>query len=163
MKSKLTLCSLLAVSIAFMSCKKEEAEIEAATTTETQRPILEPNVTPIPTETYVQPNTAVQTPQTQPQTPAVAKAGMNPPHGQPGHRCDISVGAPLSSPVVKAATPATISGQPSSTTTVTAPSSQSGSTVLKNDTPAVTAPGMNPPHGQEGHKCEIAVGQPLPK
>ena len=26
-----------------------------------------------------------------------------------------------------------------------------------------TAPGMNPPHGQEGHRCDIAVGAPLPK
>ncbi len=28
---------------------------------------------------------------------------------------------------------------------------------------AKTPPGMNPPHGQEGHRCEIAVGAPLPK
>ena len=26
---------------------------------------------------------------------------MNPQHGEPGHRCDISVGAPLNSPVTK--------------------------------------------------------------
>ncbi|WP_374399734.1 hypothetical protein [Flavobacterium sp.] len=26
-----------------------------------------------------------------------------------------------------------------------------------------TTPGMNPPHGQEGHRCDIAVGSPLPK
>ncbi len=26
-----------------------------------------------------------------------------------------------------------------------------------------TAPGMNPPHGQPGHRCDIAVGAPLPK
>ena len=29
--------------------------------------------------------------------------GMNPAHGQPGHRCDIAVGAPLNSAPVKAA------------------------------------------------------------
>ena len=29
--------------------------------------------------------------------------GMNPPHGQPGHRCDIPVGAPLNSPAGQAA------------------------------------------------------------
>ena len=28
--------------------------------------------------------------------------GMNPPHGQPNHRCDIAVGAPLDSPPGKA-------------------------------------------------------------
>jgi hypothetical protein len=25
------------------------------------------------------------------------------------------------------------------------------------------APGTNPPHGQPGHRCDIAVGAPLPK
>ena len=28
-------------------------------------------------------------------------------------------------------------------------------------TPVQTAPGMNPPHGQPGHDCSIAVGSPL--
>ena len=28
-------------------------------------------------------------------------------------------------------------------------------------TPVKTAPGMNPPHGQPGHDCSIAVGSPL--
>lgn len=67
--------------------------------------------------------------------------GMNPPHGQPGHRCDIAVGAPLNSPPAQT--------NPTSTTI--------------NTTPAVTttAPGMNPPHGQPGHRCDIAVGAPL--
>ena len=32
---------------------------------------------------------------TQPQTQTAP--GMNPPHGQPGHRCEIPVGAPLNS------------------------------------------------------------------
>lgn len=31
------------------------------------------------------------------QQPIQAAAGLNPPHGQPGHRCDIAVGAPLGS------------------------------------------------------------------
>jgi len=30
-------------------------------------------------------------------------------------------------------------------------------------TPITTAEGMNPPHGQEGHRCDIAVGAALPK
>lgn len=77
-------------------------------------------------------------------------AGMNPAHGQPGHRCDIAVGAPLNSPPSKPATTTTpVSNQPVVTSTTPAA------------TPTVTAPGMNPPHGQPGHKCEIAVGAPL--
>lgn len=79
---------------------------------------------------------------TQP-TAQTTAPGMNPPHGQPGHRCDIEVGAPLNSKPVQPTAPAapvTINPQ-----TATQP----------------TAPGMNPPHGQPGHRCDIAVGAPL--
>jgi len=79
--------------------------------------------------------------------PTTTAPGMNPPHGQPGHRCDIAVGAPLNSP--KAATqPAQVAP-----TTIKAPTNIAA--------PTTTAPGMNPPHGQPGHRCEIAVGAPL--
>ncbi len=73
--------------------------------------------------------------------------GMNPAHGQPGHRCDIAVGAPLNSPPGKT-TPATTNTTQTVTPTAT-------STTTK------TAPGMNPAHGQPGHRCDIAVGAPL--
>lgn len=69
--------------------------------------------------------------------------GMNPPHGQPGHRCDIAVGAPLSS---KPAAPT--SAVQTKPTTIAAPVQP-------------VAPGMNPQHGQPGHRCDIAVGAPL--
>lgn len=89
-------------------------------------------------------------------------AGMNPPHGQPGHRCDIEVGAPLNSPPGKTAPPTVINmepeepqeiieGTPVQTQTIQAPPA------------GPTAPGMNPPHGQPGHDCSIAVGAPLKK
>ncbi len=86
---------------------------------------------------------------TQQLTP-VAKTlpGMNPPHGEPGHRCDIAVGAPLNSKP---------NPQPTKVSTTTAQPvlTQEPTTVSK------TLPGMNPPHGQSGHRCEIAVGAPL--
>lgn len=87
------------------------------------------------------------------QNPAAAQAtapGMNPPHGQPGHRCDIPVGAPLNS---KPAAPATTTG-----TTV---SGQPQVTMTEVPNKVKTAPGMNPPHGEPGHRCDIAVGAPL--
>lgn len=71
-------------------------------------------------------------------------AGLNPAHGQPGHRCDIPVGAPLNSPPGKTT-------QPQATIT----QSQPQATNIK------VAPGMNPPHGQPGHRCDIPVGAPL--
>lgn len=91
--------------------------------------------------------------------------GMNPPHGQPGHRCDISVGAPLNSKPNTTTT--TTNNNTNSSYTVT-PSTPQGTTpsllTPTTATPAAstaTAPGMNPPHGQPGHVCGIAVGAPL--
>lgn len=86
--------------------------------------------------------------------PAATAKGMNPPHGQPGHRCDIAVGAPLNS-APKAQIQTTASTTPQ---VVTTPAQ-----VTPTSAPTVTAPGMNPPHGQPGHDCSIAVGAPLKK
>ncbi len=82
----------------------------------------------------------------------VVTAGMNPAHGQPGHRCEIAVGAPLNS--APAAKPATTTPTNTTTQTITP-------TMTKTATPTATAPGMNPAHGQPGHRCDIAVGASL--
>jgi len=65
---------------------------------------------------------------------------INPPHGEPGHRCEIPVGAPLNS-------------QPTNTT----------QQVTGNPSPSTNNAGVmiNPPHGEPGHRCEIPVGAPL--
>ena len=96
----------------------------------------------------------------QPQTQqGVATKGqkLNPPHGQPGHRCDIPVGAPLNSKPVKQqapATPKTVEQQ-----IVIDPK-------MAQQHTGTTEPGFsgkpNPPHGQPGHRCDIAVGAILP-
>jgi hypothetical protein len=67
-------------------------------------------------------------------------AGLNPAHGQPGHRCDLPVGSPMNS------TPLTTTSSPNITSTTNG---------------AAVAPGMNPAHGQPGHRCDIPVGKPL--
>jgi hypothetical protein len=77
-------------------------------------------------------------------TPATTAAGLNPAHGQPGHRCEIAVGAPLNS------APATKPVTPSPLQTIT-PVQPAGSSTAK----------LNPAHGQPGHDCSIPVGQPL--
>lgn len=92
-------------------------------------------------------------------TTAKTPKGMNPPHGQPGHRCDISVGAPLNSPIA-ANKPATTTPAGSSNYSVTVPPAAEATTSAPT-TP--TPEGMNPPHGQNGHRCDVAVGAPLPK
>jgi len=98
--------------------------------------------------------------------------GMNPPHGQPGHRCDIPDGAPLDSPVPDPAANATPielspSGQPTTVqpgansimTAPSGPTTQPATLPTSGSTPA----GMNPPHGEPGHDCSVAVGAPLNK
>ncbi len=62
------------------------------------------------------------------------EVALNPPHGEPGHRCEIPVGQPLPN------------------------ESSSNNTAKANNEQVV----LNPPHGQPGHRCEIPVGQPLP-
>lgn len=176
MKSNLVFSSLLCVSFLFVSCKKEE---EAATTSDDQpKEIIMPRVQSIPAQTATQQpvQNATQLQSQQPvtngqpvslnQAPVTTKAGMNPPHGQPGHRCDIAVGAPLNSPPGKANQPkpgTAITQQvtPNATTTQTS-TATSTPAILDPNAPA-TAPGMNPPHGQPGHQCGTPVGAALPK
>lgn len=86
------------------------------------------------------------------------KKGMNPPHGQVGHRCDLPVGAPLNSTAVPAKSTSKITTTPQMTVT---PSTITATATTPPSTP--TPEGMNPPHGQEGHRCDIAVGAALPK
>jgi hypothetical protein len=72
---------------------------------------------------------------------------MNPQHGQAGHRCDIAVGAPLNSPVAAATV---------SLKTLLLTYTVNNAAGAADETP--TAEGMNPPHGQQNHRCDIAVG-----
>ncbi|WP_291284873.1 hypothetical protein [Flavobacterium sp.] len=98
-------------------------------------------------------------------TPAKVAKGMNPAHGQPGHRCDIPVGAPLNSPAAKqpAAANTAQSGTASQTFTVTPPATDNAVPALLSTEQTAVADGKNPAHGKPGHRCDIAVGAPLPK
>lgn len=91
---------------------------------------------------------------------STAKAGLNPAHGQPGHRCDIAVGASLSTPVA-ASTPQ-VKSMTSNTTTPSAQISSPSTSPIS--TPSALSSGsgkLNPPHGQPGHDCAVEVGKPL--
>ncbi len=74
-----------------------------------------------------------------------ATAALNPAHGQPNHRCDIAVGAPLNSPASKTTTNAVQQATPLQNSPV------------KNTSGAK----INPAHGQPGHDCSVEVGKPL--
>ena len=105
------------------------------------------------------PQQVVQVQQPQNQQSYVGPKGekLNPPHGQPGHRCDIPVGAPLNSK--PAAQPAAPQQQVTQQQIVIDPQQAQQHT-------GTTEPGFsgkpNPPHGQLGHRCDIAVGAILP-
>ena len=76
-------------------------------------------------------------------------AGLNPPHGQPGHDCAIAVGAPLKgSPTASPAKPA-------------APMNFSTPTPKPSPIRASGGQRLNPAHGQPGHDCAVEVGAPL--
>jgi hypothetical protein len=125
------------------------------------------NSAPNGTATPPQSNQVQMQPQVQAITQSNAKTatpkGMNPPHGQPNHRCDISVGAPLNSKptTTTVATTTPTSGEVTKNISVqpSVPALLSPSSANTVETPE----GMNPAHGQAGHRCDVAVGAPLPK
>lgn len=163
MKKKIFVASLFSAFL-LISCKKEE---------EVQQPVEAKEETqPFSGEEWLKQRVSVDQPsqqqqpvqqtqqgvQTQTQTPP----GMNPPHGQPGHRCDIAVGAPLNSKPAQNNQPQAaqvVNTKPSEQPVMKVNTSNGSTTIVGTSTP----PGMNPPHGQEGHRCDIAVGAPLPK
>lgn len=166
MTTKPLLALLFVGTMLFTSCKKELEPQESSNvkpdTTATAATAAAPNtITPVQANQPVQATTAVT-----PQPAQVAKTapGMNPPHGQPGHRCEIAVGAPLSSAPAKSQPKVTATPGSASIKPVTTGNSGAPALLSQPAAPATpTAPGMNPPHGQEGHVCSVAVGAPLPK
>ena len=100
----------------------------------------------------VQPMSGATTP-----APGILTAGLNPEHGQPNHRCDIPVGAPLSSPA-PAATQAPVATPMPATVQPTIPAM----TQPVIPTSGASSGKINPPHGEPGHSCAIAVGAALP-
>ena len=158
MSMKPIVASALLAVVLFASCKKElqpqessDAVVNEATTPEAQNQELNSQTVQAPSQVQTQVTTTAP--------------GMNPPHGQPGHRCDIAVGAPLNSP--KQTKPASGAGSAvvqQVTPSMTAQPNNSAPAILTpNAAQTTTAPGMNPPHGQPGHVCSVAVGAPLPK
>ena len=109
--------------------------------------LLAPSVSPVATD---------QTLPASNDSGAAFKSGvaLNPQHGQPGHRCDLAVGAPLNAPATNI--------QPNVATPPPTSSATSNTDVQKVLPQANTSTaGLNPKHGEPGHRCDIAVGAPL--
>lgn len=119
MKIKIINIAILALCLsAMIACKEEKNETEAS-----------------PANSEVE---ATENPKT--------TAALNPVHGQPGHRCDLPVGAPLD----QAATTQIQQTNTTSNPNVSPVRVQGGDT-----------PNINPPHGQPGHDCSKPVGSDL--
>lgn len=154
---KNTFLGLISVSILAVSCKKDEKATYLNDEAGSQQSSVAINNTPkvsLMDQAGIQANAAPAAMATAPR--------MNPAHGQPGHRCDIPVGQPLNSQ--PAATPASqnISVGANNTIQIDPGTAAQAKVAMNNNAqPVKTAPGMNPPHGQPGHRCDIPVGQPL--
>ena len=161
--------ALLLSAFTFASCSEENAETtETETTVETSTQEAEdealllnsmpasPGVSGAQSASVVSPQAGAQSATKGSTQAAKTAAGLNPPHGEPGHRCDINVGEPLNSaPNTQTAAPAqtnpaNTSGSPFITQPQSSPAPQGGSGRI------------NPAHGQPGHDCAVAVGAPLP-
>lgn len=149
--------SVFAISVLAVSCKKDDKATYLKEEAGVQPP---PSMAVNSPKASLMDQAGIQS-NTNP-APLAAAPGMNPPHGQPGHRCDIPVGQPLNSS--PAPTPTANNAVVNSNNTINIdPNSLSpGKVMIDNNGKQVkTAPGMNPPHGQPGHRCDIPVGQPL--
>jgi len=158
--------------IALVSCtpaKKESKPAQVQQQTQEPQSIAQPDTsagfTSVPATAASNEPTAVNATATPPK--------LNPPHGQPYHRCDIAVGSPLNAAPAKPATTVISSGTaPTLENAARLNNSQVNNrpvtnTQVANPTPPTVAnasgtpPKLNPPHGQPFHKCEIPVGSPL--
>lgn len=155
---------IVAVAVSLMSCAGKSPETDktiipaGAATPVLNNSIVEPaKVQPIVVNPVSSQPVLTSAPvSTLPVANNKGGAGPNPAHGQPGHRCDIAVGAPLNSP-------ATNTAKPTVQTISTAPTSAAQAPAIAS--PVSTDPNakLNPAHGQPGHDCSIAVGAPLKK
>lgn len=146
---------ILAASIALFASCSESGNAEQDTTA-TQAPA---NL-PAATADTAHPSQVV-TPSAS--TEAAPAGALNPAHGQPGHRCEIAVGAPLNSSPSASPSPSPSPSPLPTPQTVTPAPSFNQQPAAQPSTPGTSASSgkVNPGHGQPGHDCSVPVGSPL--
>lgn len=92
-----------------------------------------------------------------------AKPALNPAHGEPYHRCEIAVGAPIDSqPEAQNAAPQVVQqGNAPANTFNTNPISPTNVPSAAPVTATGPKPALNPAHGEPHHRCDLQVGAPL--
>ena len=91
-----------------------------------------------------------------------AKPALNPAHGEPFHRCDIAVGAPIDSAPQQNPAPQVVPQQSASNNNFnTTPISPSIAQPAASPQATGPKPALNPAHGEPHHRCDLQVGAPL--
>ena len=161
---------LIASTILVNSCDKKEAQSTAMS--EITTPIVDStkvaDTITANTATEMKAGVVIQDPTVAvaKNTQTTGKPALNPAHGEPFHRCDIQVGAPIdSAPQQNAAPVASPQMQTNNTSFNTSPISPS---MTAPSAPPISAPqatgpkpANNPAHGEPHHRCDLQVGAPL--
>ncbi len=145
----ITTAALLFTACNNSSKPEKDASLTSPSTETSTTPVVENNVPQESINNQIQPMPSTI-------TPGAVTASLNPEHGQPNHRCDIPVGAPLNSPAPAATT------APATNSTMPAAVQPSMAKPILPATTGASSGKINPPHGEPGHSCAIAVGAQLP-
>ena len=156
---------IIAATVLLMSCEKKQA-VSSETKVGSDSIKMVDSSTGISSseKPEILPSNEVVSAQNQAVTKNTAsKPAINPAHGEPFHRCDIAVGAPIDSAPQQAA-PQPVSApqmQTNNTSFNTNPISHSVS--APNSAPQALGPkpALNPAHGEPHHRCDLQVGAPL--
>lgn len=93
------------------------------------------------------------------------KPALNPEHGQPHHRCDIQVGAPIDSapqnPAPQVMPQQNVTSNNFNTNPISPSLSAPVATPVSTSQASGPKPANNPAHGEPHHRCDIQVGAPL--
>lgn len=160
---------IIAVAVVFYSCDNKESsaeeaqEITASTSNSENVPedVITENASAetIEVDQNVVPSTStIATPPPVQVGNSVVKPAFNPEHGQPYHRCDIEVGAPLNSTPLQNPAPQSVPQQKPVTNNFNTNPILPSPAPVPGTTPK---PALNPAHGQPHHRCDLQVGAPL--
>ncbi|MBH1958697.1 MAG: hypothetical protein I8H68_01165 [Flavobacteriia bacterium] len=153
-KISLLLFAAAAFTVSCKNTKATESQTKAAS---------EAAVTPAGENTAASTDATAQNSTTVTTSTDGNRPALNPAHGEPYHRCDIQVGAPLDSPApVQAAAPQVVPQQaPVSNNFNTNPISPSAAPSVSSTSALGPKPALNPAHGEPHHRCDLQVGAPL--
>jgi|26BtaG_2_1085354.scaffolds.fasta_scaffold00130_7 hypothetical protein len=150
---------LIATASLLYACDENKSSTTVTENTEGQTADAVQVEDGIETATLAQPGSSSDAKTTSQNPVTNSKSGerpaLNPPHGQPFHRCEIAVGAPIDSQPVQNPAQQARPQQGAEMFNISPP---------KNNAPAQATgpkPALNPAHGQPHHRCDIEVGAPL--